>query len=124
MALETFPELATNVIYSVLCLVPGFITLQVAQFSSRYRFDLDQFDKTTWSLVASGLSLSILYFLYVVWANLSTGKFTLIVPIDLQWTELVAVYPILVLLAAVIGYIAGRMVDRFRPSSDARISTA
>lgn len=119
MALETFPELATNVIYSVLCLVPGFITLKTAQFSSSYRFDLDQFDKTTWSLVASGLSLSVLYFLYVAWVNLSTGRFSLFVSIDLQWTELVAVYPILVFIAAVIGYITGRMVDRFRPSSDA-----
>lgn len=124
MALETFPELATNLIYSVLCLVPGFITLQAAQFSSSYHFDLDQFDKTTWSLVASGLSLSILYLLYVVWANLFTGRLTLIVSIDLQWTELVAVYPFLVLIAALIGYIAGRLVDRFRPSSDGRISTA
>ena len=56
MALETFPELASNIIYSVLCLVPGFITLETAQFYSSSTLELDEFEKTTWSLVASGLS--------------------------------------------------------------------
>jgi hypothetical protein len=108
MALETFPELATNLIYSVLCLVPGFVTLKVAQFAAGTAFDLDKMDKTTWSLAGSGLSLSLLYLCYVLWVNVTTGRLALVVPIDLAWTQLVAAYPLLIAVAVGLGVLVGR----------------
>jgi uncharacterized membrane protein len=116
MALETFPELATNLIYSVLCLVPGFVTLKVAQFAAGREFDLDQMDKTTWSLVGSGLSLSLLYLLYVLWVDVTTGRLALVVPIDLTWTALVAAYPLLIAVAVGLGVLVGRLSRFARPA--------
>jgi uncharacterized membrane protein len=106
----SFPDLAVNLIYTALCLVPGFITLQTALIISETDVELDQIDKTTWSLIGSGLSLSVLYFLYVVWSAITTGRIALVVPVDLQWTELVAVYPLLLGVATLIGYLIGRLI--------------
>jgi uncharacterized membrane protein len=106
----SFPDLAVNLIYTALCLVPGFITLQTALTISETDVELDQIDKTTWSLIGSGLSLSMLYFLYVVWSAITTGRIALVVPVDLQWTELVAVYPLLLGVATLIGYLIGRLI--------------
>lgn len=111
MAVETFPELATNLIYTVLCLVPGFVTLQTALYISDVEFELDQFDKSTWSLIGSGISLSVLYFLYVGWQAITTGHLSLIISVDLDWTELVASYPLLVGIAVVMGYVIGTLID-------------
>lgn len=81
-------------------------------YRSDIDLDLDQFDKTTWSLVGSGMSISILYFLYVGWIAVTTGRLVLHVSIDLQWTELVAAYPLLVGIAIVIGYVIGLVIGR------------
>lgn len=119
MAVETFPELAINLIYTVLCLVPGFITLKTALYISDADLEFDQFDKSTWSLIGSGLSLSVLYFLYVGWTTITTGRFRLVVSVDLQWTELVAVYPLLLFVAVIVGYLIGHLIVRIRGSSAA-----
>lgn len=117
MAVETFPELATNLIYTVLCLVPGFVTLKTAQYRSDIEFELDQFEKSTWSLIGSGISLSALYFLFVVWTAITTGRLDLLVSIDLQWTELVAAYPLLLATALVIGYLIGLLIRHTEKAS-------
>jgi hypothetical protein len=124
MALETFPDLAINLIYSVLCLVPGFITMKTAFYVTDGEFELDQFDKTTWSFIGSGVSLSVLYFIYVAWVGLSTGRLAMVVPIDLQWTELVAAYPLLLGVALLVGYFIGHLVvDTALPTSEPERST-
>lgn len=122
MAAASFPDLATNLIYTVLCLVPGFITLKTALTVPAGDVDLDQFDKSTWSLVASGLSLSVVYFLYVAWISISRGQVALVVPVDLAWTELVAVYPVLLAVAVALGYVTGKLLDwtSLLPATDPR----
>jgi hypothetical protein len=62
------------------------------------------------------LSLSVLYFLYVAWVGLSTGEYALVVPVDLQWTELVAAYPVLLAVAVVIGYLLGKVLAPIVPA--------
>ena len=123
MALETFPELATNLVYSVLCLVPGFVSLKVAQFAAGAEFDLDQVDKTTWSLVGSGLSLSVVYLGYVVWVDVTTGRLALVVPVDLTWTHLVAAYPLLIAVSVGLGALVGRVFQGMRSQSATADST-
>lgn len=115
MVAETFPDLATNLVYTVLCLVPGFVTVEVATYVSDREFEFDDFERSTWSLVASGLSLSVLYFAYVAWIGITTGRARLVVAVDLQWTELVAAYPLLLGVAVLIGYLLGRLIARIRP---------
>ena len=115
MAAGAFPDLAANLIYTVLCLVPGFLSLQLALYLSDADWEFDQFDKSTWSLVGSGASLSVLYFGYVLWMAATTGHFQLVVPVDLQWTELVAAYPLLLAVAVLFGYVAAVVTgNRFR----------
>lgn len=122
MAVETFPEFAINLIYTVLCLVPGFITLKSVQFYCDFDFELDKFDKTTWSLIGSGMSLSVLYYVYVVWTAVTTGRFALVVPLDLKWTQLVAAYPLLLGVSVIVGYLIGRLIRRFGMSPDGMFS--
>jgi len=114
MALTTFPELAVNLIYTALCLVPGFVTLKAAVHFSGTDADLDKFDKSTWSLIGSGVSLSLVYYAYVAWRTVTTGRVALVVPLDLQWTELVAAYPLLLGVAALVGYLVARLGARAR----------
>lgn len=116
MAIETFPELAINLVYTVLCLVPGFVTVQTIQYVSGSDLGLDEFETSTWSLIASGLTLSVLYLLFAVWVSLTTGRFALVVQIDLQWVELVAAYPLILAVAVLIGYVLGRVIVRVRGS--------
>ncbi|KAB1197382.1 MULTISPECIES: hypothetical protein [Haloferax] len=118
MAVETFPQLAINLIYTILCLVPGFVTMKTAGYVGDAEFELDQFDKGTWSLIGSGASLSVLYFIYVGWVAMATGRLRLVVPVDLQWTELVAIYPVLLGVAVLIGYVTGRLLVRVRALPD------
>jgi hypothetical protein len=98
-----FPDLAANLIYTVLCLVPGFVSLQTATFAAGVDPELSEFEKSTWSLVGSGVALSASYFLYALWMGVATGEFRLIRPIDLGWIELVAAYPVLLVVAVLVG---------------------
>jgi hypothetical protein len=45
---ESFPDLAVNLIYTVLCLVPGFVSLQTAIYIADLNADMGEFEKSTW----------------------------------------------------------------------------
>lgn len=107
-----FPDLAVNAIYTILCLVPGFITLRTVTYVADIDPELTEFEKSTWSFVASGVSLSLTYFLYVAWMNVVTGEFVLIRSLDITWVELVAAYPLLLVVAIAVGYISATLFVR------------
>lgn len=107
-----FPDLAANAVYTVLCLVPGFISLQMVRHAADLDLELSEFEKSTWSLIGSGVSLSLLYFLYVGWMTVATGQFALVWPLDLGWVDLVAVYPVLIGVAVLVGYASARVHRR------------
>lgn len=109
-----FPDLAVNLIYTVLCLVPGFISLQIVTFTTNLDTDMNEFEKSTWSLIGSGVSLSLLYFLYVIWMGIVTRRFVLIRSLDIGWVELVVIYPLLLFVAVVVGYISAKVLVRTR----------
>lgn len=100
-----FPDLAANFIYSVLCLVPGFISLQTVAWATNTKPE-SEFEKSLWSLIGSGISLSILYFLYVVGMIVVSGEFVLFHSIQLGWVDLVVIYPVLIFVAVVVGYVS------------------
>ncbi|WP_254861668.1 hypothetical protein [Halovivax gelatinilyticus] len=103
-----FPDLAVNLIYTVLCLVPGFVSLQTAIYAGDFDVELSEFEKSTWSLVGSGVSLSVLYFAYAFGMGLRTGQFILIRSIDLGWVALVVAYPGLLAVAVVVGLVVAK----------------
>jgi hypothetical protein len=107
-----FPDLAVNLVYTVLCLVPGFVSLQTVTRTAGVGTDLSEFEKSTWSLVGSGASLSVLYFLYVGWMGLATGRLELVRPLDVSWVELVAVYPVLLFVSVGVGVVTARILER------------
>lgn len=109
-----FPDLAVNLIYTVLCLVPGFISLQTVIYAANLDADMSEFEKSTWSLLGSGISLSVLYFIYVVWMGIATGRFVLIRSLDIGWVEIVVVYPILLFVAVLVGYVSAKVLVRTR----------
>lgn len=107
-----FPDLAANLVYTVLCLVPGFISLQTVTYAANLDVDMSEFEKSTWSLIGSGVSLSVLYFLYVAWMGIRTGNFVLVRPLDIGWVDLVAVYPFLLFVAVLVGYVSAKVLTR------------
>jgi hypothetical protein len=120
-----FPDLAVNLVYTVLCLVPGFVSLQTVTYASDFDADMSEFEKTTWSLIGSGVSLSALYFMYVIWTGIATGRFVLIRSPDIGWVELVAIYPLLLLVAVLVGYISAKVLVRTRGApTSARLETS
>lgn len=104
-----FPDLAVNAIYTVLCLVPGFISLQTAIHTTNVETDMTQFEKSTWSFIASGVSLSVTYFLYVAWMGIVTRRFELVRSLDISWVEVVAIYPFLLFVAVLVGYVSAKV---------------
>jgi hypothetical protein len=107
-----FPDLAVNALYTVLCLVPGFISLTTVRHVANVDADMTEFEKSTWSFIASGVSLSLLYFLYVAWMSVVTGRFDLVRSLDIGWVEVVVIYPLLLFVAVVVGYVTGKIFDR------------
>lgn len=118
-----FPEIAVTLVYSVLCLVPGFVSLQTATYLLEADVDLTEFEQATWSLVGSGIALSLLYFAYVVWAALATGDLVLVRPLELAWVQLVAGYPLLVGFAVLVGAGGAAVLDSL-PASVQQLVTA
>lgn len=117
---ESFPDLAVNLIYTVLCLVPGFITLKTLIYTASLDLEMDEFEKSTWSLIWSGVSLSLLYFLYVGWMGITTGRFELVRSLDIDWVELVAVYPVLLFVAVLLGYVSAKVFFRTSGTTTSR----
>jgi hypothetical protein len=107
-----FPDLAVNAIYTVLCLVPGFISLKTATYATGVDADLTEFEKSTWSFIASGASLSALYFLYALWMGVATGRFALVRSLDIGWVHVVVVYPVLLLVAVGVGLVGALVYGR------------
>lgn len=112
-----FPDLAANLLYTVLCLVPGFISLQTVRVAADLEMELSEFEKSTWSLIGSGVSLSLLYFCYVGWTSVATGRVELVRAIELGWVDLVAVYPLLLAVAVLVGYVSAAVLGRTFGSS-------
>ncbi|MEF8840294.1 MAG: hypothetical protein V5A62_01525 [Haloarculaceae archaeon] len=104
-----FPDLAVNAIYTVLCLVPGFVSLKTATHAGDLDVDMTEFEKSTWSFIASGVSLSASYFLYAAWMGVVTGRFELVRALDIGWVDVVVIYPVLILVAVVVGYAAAKL---------------
>lgn len=107
-----FPDLAVNAIYTVLCLVPGFITVETMTYIANPDTELTEFQRSTWSFIASGVSLSVTYFIYVLWMAVTTGRFVLVRAVDITWVEVVTVYPVLLLVAAAVGYLSAKVFVR------------
>lgn len=106
-----FPDPAANLIYGVLCLVPGFISLQTVSYATGLKPDTE-FEKSLWSLIGSGISLSILYFLYVLAIGLLRGEFALFHSLELGWVDLVVIYPVLIFVAILVGYVGAKIHAR------------
>lgn len=104
-----FPDLAVNADYPALCLVPGFRSLKTALSIANVDMDMTQFEKSTWSFIASGVALSASYFLYVIWVGIVTGRFLLIRSLDITWVEGVAIYPLFLCVAIIVSQVSAKI---------------
>ncbi|MDR5673206.1 DUF6338 family protein [Halalkaliarchaeum sp. AArc-GB] len=106
-------EFSDNVLEWVigfLFLIPGFITYQVALFYGKISPDLDRFQQTAWSLVGSGVSLSVTFLSGVVVYNIIWSPETYSLP-NVGVIELIIAFPVLLAVALSLGYVSGRMID-------------
>jgi ABC-type uncharacterized transport system permease subunit len=79
-------------------------------YITNFEAELSEFEKSTWSFIASGVSLSLLYFLYVVWMGIVTGRFDLVRSLDVGWVDVVVIYPVLLCVAVFVGYVSGTVL--------------
>lgn len=110
-------ELAEDIfqlVITFLILVPGFLTYQIALFYGKISPDVDRFQQVAWSLVGSGLSISVTAVLTISAYNLMYGIVhgELIGIPDVSITSALILFPILVIVAIGLGILAGVLIDR------------
>lgn len=108
--------LSLDIAYTFLILVPGFITFQAALYHGKLQLDIGRFQQISWSLICSGLSLSILYFVYTllynvwnIWGN--SFELSLLSLPEVSSAAILAGYPIILLTSYGIGFVIGHIID-------------
>ncbi|WP_222919099.1 DUF6338 family protein [Natrinema sp. SYSU A 869] len=111
-----FPAL--DLLYAFFFLLPGFLSLKTALYSSQsLSGTTDEFEKTAWSLLASGTVLSVLFVLFFVSMfgrlRLASLGITETGPVfSTSWGLLASGYLIALLLGVALGYAFGKGCDK------------
>jgi hypothetical protein len=94
-----------------LALVPGYLSVKSAQAAGNITTPMSRFEKTIWSFIGSGISIFVLFSLYLLFASLRDGYVHLPnLAIDLEVAILV--FPLLVAISLIVGLITGKVVQR------------
>ncbi|WP_135851240.1 DUF6338 family protein [Halorussus salinus] len=98
-----------QVIVVFLSLVPGYVAYATARLIGHVTIPLKRFEKTLWSLLGSGVSISVLYFLYTTLTSITQSR--LVWPnVVLTIESLAVAFPLLLLVASGLGVVSGTVV--------------
>jgi hypothetical protein len=97
-----------DLVYAFFILVPGFVTYRIGRYVGKVTVEVDRFNKTAYTLVSSGIALSLLILTYAIafrqpLESVVTAEYTL--------GELGLAYLILLGIASVNGCAAGWFID-------------
>ncbi|WP_424015053.1 DUF6338 family protein [Halorubrum xinjiangense] len=97
-----------DLVYAFFVLVPGFVTYRVGRYVGKVTVNVDRFDKTAYTLVSSGIALSLLVLTY---ALVFDQPLESVVTTEYSLGELGLAYLVLLTVAAVNGYVSGWFID-------------
>ena len=97
-----------DLVYAFFILVPGFVTYRIGRYIGKVTVEVDRFNKTAYTLVSSGISLSLLILFYAILFDQSLES---VVTTDYSLGELGLAYLFLLSIASVNGAIAGWFID-------------
>ena len=93
-----------DLVYAFFILVPGFVTYRIGRYIGKVTVEVDRFNKTAYTLVSSGIALSLLVLIYAI---VFSQPLESVVTAEYTLGELGFAYLILLGIASVNGYIAG-----------------
>lgn len=99
-----------DIAYAFFILVPGFVTYRVGKYRGKVTANVDSFNKTSYTLIASGVSLSILIIGYSALTGTSP---TSVVTADYGIGQLGVAYVLLLGISTVNGYLSGYAIDKW-----------
>lgn len=97
-----------DIVYAFFILVPGFVTYRIGRYVGKVTVEVDRFNKTAYTLVSSGIALSLLVLAY---ALVFRQPLESVVTAEYSLGELGLAYLILLGIASVNGYAAGWFID-------------
>lgn len=99
-----------EVVLIFLGLVPGYVAYAVARTVGHVTVPLRRFEKTVWSLLGSGVSISVLYLGYAVSVRLARPEFVGWPGVTADVRTLAVAFPLLLVVAGGLGAAAGVVV--------------
>lgn len=110
-----------SLIYALLLLLPGFLTYKLAIWLGTFTKKIDRFDKTIYSVIGSGLSLSITLIIFTL---LTSFQLNNVRGPQYSLVGLSVAYICMVIIALIIGVLVGYIIDLiFYHGSDVRSET-
>lgn len=98
-----------DIVYAFLILVPGFLSYRIGRYVGKVTVTVDRFNKSAYTLIASGFSFSILVIGYTV---ITDNPLSSVIQADYTISELGVAYLVLLSIASLNGLIAGLIIDR------------
>lgn len=98
-----------DVVYAFLVLVPGFLTYRIGRYVGKVTVPVDRYNKTAYTLISSGLAISLLVISYVLITRRPPAS---IVEVEYSIAELSLAYLILLVIASADGFLIGLMIDK------------
>lgn len=94
-------------IYAFLLLIPGFLSYKVSVWRSANRYATRDFEEVGWSLLGSGVSLSIFYICYLFYIDIGNGQNELVLGSQINLAILAPAYLFILVIAIALGFAAG-----------------
>lgn len=99
-----------DLVYAFFVLVPGFVTYRIGRYVGKVTVTVDQFNKTAYTLIGSGIALSVLTISY----SLLTGSQPdSVVTADYSIRQLGMAYILLLGIASTNGVLSGLVIDNW-----------
>jgi hypothetical protein len=110
-----------QLIFALLLLTPGFVTVRLVKWRGKVTRSFDRFDKTIYTVIASGVSLSIVIILYSLINSQAPSE---TVNADFQLWQLSAGFVLTTALSGLFGFVIGYVIDeRIYKGIDTRKAT-
>ncbi|WP_256566890.1 DUF6338 family protein [Natrinema gelatinilyticum] len=99
-----------SLIYSLLILLPGFLTYKIARRIGKVTVQIDRFDKIIYTVIGSGTSFSIIL---IVYSHFTSFNPTHIQNMEFSIEEMGLGYLLMLLVSLLIGVFIGLLIDKW-----------
>lgn len=108
-----------NIIVGLLILTPGFLFFKLSIYFGNIKSTFSRFEQVIWSLIGTGVCLSLLYTLYILPTFFFQGEVEP-VPIELSLLQISKLYLPLLIIAIILGFSTGWILEQYFPDFSLR----